>query len=149
MRAMGIDLGSKRIGIAISDLSGTIASPHSVILRGKSKHLDHQRIRDIVVAEEVEIVIVGLPLAMSGGEAAASKAATTEARHLATVLSVPVEMFDERLTTVAADRVLREAEISASARRQFVDKVAAAILLQSWLEHRRQRLDRSGFGDPV
>jgi len=140
---MGIDLGTKRIGIAISDFSGTIASPHSVIQRGKSKRIDHQRIRDIVVEEEVEIVIVGLPLAMSGAHTAAAKAATSEARVLATVLSVPVEMFDERLTTVAADRVLREAEISASARRQYVDKVAAAILLQSWLERRRQNLDDS------
>jgi putative Holliday junction resolvase len=141
MRAMGIDLGTKRIGIAISDFSGTIASPHSVIQRGKSKRLDHQRIRDIVVEEEVEVVIVGLPLAMSGAHTAAAKAATAEARVLATVLSVPVEMFDERLTTVAADRVLREAQISASARRQYVDKVAAAILLQSWLERHRQGVD--------
>lgn len=143
MRAMGIDLGSKRIGIAISDLSGTIASPHSVIQRSKSKRLDHQRIRAIVEEEEVELVVVGLPLAMSGAQSAASKAATAEARDLATVLSVPVEMFDERLTTVAADRVLREADISASARRQFVDKVAAAILLQAWLEQRRQRLSEA------
>lgn len=140
MRAMGIDLGSKRIGIAISDFSGTIASPHSVIQRARSKRLDHQRIREIVEVEEVEMVIVGLPLAMSGAQSAAAKAATAEARDLATVLSVPVEMFDERLTTVAADRVLREAEISASARRQYVDKVAAAILLQSWLEHRRHQM---------
>lgn len=140
MRAMGIDLGSKRIGIAISDFSGTIASPHSVIQRARSKRLDHQRIREIVEVEEVEMVIVGLPLAMSGARSAAAKAATAEARDLATVLSVPVEMFDERLTTVAADRVLREAEISASARRQYVDKVAAAILLQSWLEHRRHQM---------
>lgn len=80
---------------------------------------------------------------MSGAQSAASKAATAEARDLATVLSVPVEMFDERLTTVAADRVLREAEISASARRQYVDKVAAAILLQAWLEHRRQRMSEA------
>lgn len=143
MRAMGIDLGSKRIGIAISDFSGTIASPHSVIQRAKSKRLDYQRIREIVEAEEVEMVIVGLPLAMSGALSTAAKAATAEARDLATVLSVPVEMFDERLTTVAADRVLREAEISASARRQYVDKVAAAILLQSWLEHRRHQMGES------
>ena len=74
---------------------------------------------------------------MSGGHGPAAKAATNEARRLSTVLSVPVEMFDERMTTVAADRVLKEADLSATARRQFVDKVAAAIMLQAWLERRR------------
>jgi putative Holliday junction resolvase len=74
---------------------------------------------------------------MSGGHGPAAKAATIEARRLSTVLSVPVEMFDERMTTVAADRALKEADLSATARRQFVDKVAAAIMLQAWLERRR------------
>ena len=78
----------------------------------------------------------GRPLPRAGAHSTAARAATAEARHLATVLSVPVEMYDERLTTVAADRVLREAEISASARRRYVDKVAAAVLLQSWLDGR-------------
>ena len=73
---------------------------------------------------------------MSGGHGPAAKAATTEARRLSTVLAVPVEMFDERMTTVAADRALKEADLSATARRQFVDKVAAAIMLQAWLERR-------------
>lgn len=134
MRAMGIDLGAKRIGIAISDISGTIASPHSVIERARSRRLDHERIARIVADEEVEIVVVGLPITMSGEHSIAAKAATAEARQLATVLSVPVEMFDERLTTVTADRVLREADISASDRRRYVDKIAAAVLLQTWLD---------------
>ena len=137
MRAIGLDLGTKRIGVAVSDFSGTIASPHSVIFRSKSVRLDHQKILDLVIEEEAEIVVVGLPLLMSGAHGPAAKAATTEARRLSTVLSVPVEMFDERMTTVAADRVLKEAELSATARRQFVDKVAAAIMLQAWLERRR------------
>lgn len=139
MRAMGIDLGSKRIGIAISDFSGTIATPHSVIQRGRSPRLDHERIARIVADEEVEIVVVGLPLTMSGDRSIAAQAATAEARQLATVLTVPVEMFDERLTTVTADRVLREADISASERRRHVDKVAAAVLLQTWLDRRKSR----------
>lgn len=139
MRAMGIDLGAKRIGIAISDFSGTIASPHSVLERVRSKRLDHERIAKIVADEEVEIVVVGLPLTMSGEHSIAAEAATAEARQLATVLTVPVEMFDERMTTVAADRVLREAEISASGRRRYVDKVAAAVLLQTWLDRRGSR----------
>ena len=129
MRALGIDLGTKRIGLAVSDISGTIASPHSVLLRAKSVRLDHLKIAEIVLQEEVEVVVIG----------PAAKAATTEARQLSTVLSVPVEMFDERMTTVAADRALKEANLSASARRQYVDKVAAAIMLQAWLESRHLR----------
>ncbi|MGA0879064.1 MAG: Holliday junction resolvase RuvX [Ilumatobacteraceae bacterium] len=136
---MGIDLGAKRIGIAISDFTGTIASPHSVLERARSVRFDHQRIAKIVADEEVEIVVVGLPLTMSGVRSIAAKAATAEARRLATVLTVPVEMFDERLTTVTADRVLREADISASERRRYVDKVAAAVLLQTWLDRRGSR----------
>lgn len=139
MRALGIDLGTKRIGLAVSDLSGTIASPHSVLSRAKSVRLDHLKIAEIVLQEEVEVVVVGLPLLMAGGHGRAAKAATTEARQLSTVLSVPVEMFDERMTTVAADRALKESNLSASARRQYVDKVAAAIMLQAWLESRHLR----------
>ncbi len=139
MRALGIDLGTKRIGLAVSDLSGTIASPHSVLVRTKSVRLDHLKIAEIVQQEEVEVVVIGLPLLMTGGHGPAAKAATTEARQLSTVLSVPIEMFDERMTTVAADRALKEANLSASARRQYVDKVAAAIMLQLWLESRHLR----------
>ena len=139
MRALGIDLGTKRIGLAVSDLSGTIASPHSVLLRTKSVLLDHLKIAEIVQQEEVEIVVIGLPLLMAGGHGPAAKSATIEARRLSTVLSVPIEMFDERMTTVAADRALKEANLSATARRQYVDKVAAAIMLQAWLESRHLR----------
>ncbi|MEI8390874.1 MAG: Holliday junction resolvase RuvX [Actinomycetes bacterium] len=139
MRALGLDLGSKRIGLAVSDLSGTIASPHSVLLRSKSVRLDHLKIAEIVLQEEIQVVVVGLPLLMSGGQGPAAKAATSEARRLGTVLAVAVEMFDERMTTVAADRALKEANLSATARRQYVDKVAAAIMLQAWLESRHLR----------
>jgi len=139
MRALGIDLGTKRIGLAVSDISGTIASPHSVLLRTKSVRSDHLKIAEIVQQEEVEVVVIGLPLLMAGGQGPAAKAATIEARRLSTVLSVPIEMFDERMTTVAADRALKEANLSATARRQYVDKVAAAIMLQAWLESRHLR----------
>lgn len=137
MRALGLDLGTKRIGVAVTDISGTIASPHSVIGRSKSVRHDHQVIAKLVRDEEVELVVVGLPITMSGEHGPAAQAATREARLLATVLSVPVEMFDERMTTVTADRVLREAEIRASDRRRHVDKIAAAVMLQTWLERRR------------
>lgn len=137
MRALGVDLGSKRIGLALSDFSGTIASPHSVLQRASSKRKDHEAIRRLVVEEEVEVVVVGLPITMSGEHGLAAKAVTDEVRQLSSVVGVPVELADERLTTVAADRILREGDLSASQRRRHVDKIAAAVLLQSWLDGRR------------
>lgn len=134
MRALGVDLGTKRIGLATSDLSGTIATPHSTLVRSTSRRLDHTSIARVVRDEEVEIVVVGLPLTMSGELGPAAKAARREAEVLGTVLDVPVIMFDERMTTVAADRALKEANISASRRRQYVDRVAAAVMLQAWLD---------------
>jgi len=136
MRALGIDLGSKRIGIAISDRSGTIASPLTMIQRSGSARRDHEAIRQLAVEEEVELLVVGLPLNMNGSSGPQAKAAIAEARALATVVGVPVITFDERRTTVTADRALIEAGISARADRKLVDKVAAAVILQTWLDSR-------------
>jgi putative Holliday junction resolvase len=143
MRALGVDLGSKRIGIAVSDRSGTIATPLTVVQRSGSKKLDHQRIADLVTEEEAELVVVGLPLNMDGSTGPAATAAIAEARALATVVSVPVETFDERRTTVAADAVLMEFKMRAQARRRVIDKVAAAVMLQYWLDARNTRRPNS------
>ena len=134
MRVLGIDLGSKRIGIATSDRSGTIATPYTVLLRCGSMGGDHRNIAKMVVEEEAEAVIVGLPLNMDGSEGKAAQAARVEASRMATVVGVPVHVHDERLTTVEADRVLMEQKMNAQARRRVVDKVAAAVMLQSWLD---------------
>ena len=134
MRVLGIDLGSKRIGIATSDRSGTIATPYTVLLRCGSMGGDHRNIAKMVVEEEAEAVIVGLPLNMDGSEGKAAQAARFEAARMATVVGVPVHVHDERLTTVEADRVLMEQKMNAQARRRVVDKVAAAVMLQSWLD---------------
>lgn len=134
MRALGVDLGTKRIGLATSDLSGTIATPLSTVERTSSIRRDHATIARIAANEEVEIVVVGLPITMSGVLGPAADAAKREATTLGTVLDVPVILFDERMTTVTADRVLKEANISASKRRQYVDRVAAAVMLQTWLD---------------
>jgi putative Holliday junction resolvase len=136
MRALGVDLGSKRIGIAVSDRSGTIATPLTVVQRSGSKKIDHQRIADLVAEEEAELVVVGLPLNMDGSSGPAATAAIAEAKALATVVSVPVQTFDERRTTVAADAVLMEFKMRAQARRRVIDKVAAAVMLQYWLDAR-------------
>ncbi len=134
MRVLALDLGSKRIGVAISDLSGTIASPHSVITRSSSRRHDHDTIRRLVVEEEAEALVIGLPLSLDGSVGPAAQAVLQESKRLGTVVSVPIHMQDERLTTVAADRMLREADLSATRRREYVDKVAAAVILQTWLE---------------
>lgn len=136
MRVLGIDLGSKRIGVAVSDRTGTIASPLTVIQRSGSPARDHQTIAKLVLEEEAEAVVVGLPLNMNGSEGPAAKAAIAEAKALATVVGVPVHTSDERRTTVTADRAMMEAGMNAQARRKVVDKVAAAVLLQHWLDGR-------------
>lgn len=141
MRALGIDLGSKRIGVATSDRSGTIATPLVVLQRSGSRLGDYRSIAALVVEHEAECVVVGLPLNMSGSIGAAAQLALDEANEMASVVSVPVYTYDERLTTVTADNILMEQKMKAQARRRVVDKVAAAVMLQSWLEHRRHQLE--------
>jgi len=136
MRVVGVDLGSKRIGVAVSDASGTIASPLTVIRRGGSRADDHAAIAAIVSEYEAVLVVVGLPLTLAGDVGTAARAAIDEAGAIARVVGVPVETFDERLTTVAADAILMERRMRADARRRLVDKVAAAVMLQSWLDAR-------------
>jgi putative Holliday junction resolvase len=139
MRALGIDLGSKRIGVAVSDLSGTVASPLTVVQRSRSRRHDLDVLARIAREEEADVIVVGLPLTMSGEMGPAARAAVAEADRLATVVDVPVEMHDERLTTVTADRRMIEADMRAPARRKVVDKIAAAIMLQAWLDSRATR----------
>ncbi len=136
MRVLGIDLGSVRIGLALSDPSGTVANPHSVLRRAGDRAADHAVVRDLVAELEVDRVVVGLPLSLDGSLGPAAQRALDEADELRATLGVPVETYDERLTTVTAVASLREAGMRAEQRREVVDKVAAAVLLQSWLDGR-------------
>jgi putative pre-16S rRNA nuclease len=133
-RALGLDLGSKRIGVAVGDRSGTIASPLVVLQRSGSIRRDHEAVAKLVIEEEADVVVVGLPLNMNGSLGPAAKAANAEAAALATVVGVPVVTFDERRTTVTADQAMIEAHMRAQARRRIVDKIAAAVMLQNWLD---------------
>jgi putative Holliday junction resolvase len=142
VRVLGIDLGSKRIGVAASDRSGTIASPLTVLQRCGSQGGDHRNIAKIVVEEEAVAIVVGLPLNMDGSEGKAAQSARAEVERMATVVGVPVYVHDERLTTVAADRVMMEQNMNAQARRKVVDKWAAAVILQAWLDSRESRGER-------
>lgn len=138
MRLLGIDLGSKRIGVSVSDRSGTIASPLTVITRGKSQRVDHDEIARLVREEEAEGVVVGLPLNMDGSEGPAAVAARQEVERMTTVVGVPVFLHDERRSTVQADQSMSQRNMNAVDRRAVVDKVAAAFILQSWLDSRRK-----------
>lgn len=130
---LGIDLGSRRVGLALSDPSGVLASPYEVVPRDAALH---QRIARVVEDLGVDLVVVGLPLALDGSRGPAALAALAEAEELRNLLSVPVESFDERLTTATADRALIGRGMKAPARRRVVDKVAAAVMLQGWLDRR-------------
>lgn len=134
MRVLALDLGSVRIGVAVSDAGGTLASPRTVLARTGDLVQDHRRLAALVAEEEAELVLVGLPLSLDGGEGPAAVAARAEADALSAVLDVPVVLHDERLTTVTAHRLLAERGLDARARRKVVDQAAAAVLLQSWLD---------------
>ena len=138
VRALGIDLGSKRIGVAVSDISGTVASALTTVHRSSSRRHDHAEIARLVRDEEAELIVVGLPLSLDGTMGPAARAAEKEAGQLASVVGVPVAMYDERFTTVTAERGMLEAGLDARARRKVVDKVAAAVMLQAWLDHRAE-----------
>jgi putative holliday junction resolvase len=138
LRALGVDLGSRRIGVALSDSAGTLATPYEVVVRCGDEARDHQRLAALAEEAGAKVVVVGLPLSLDGSEGPAARHAKEEADRLAKVVGVPVERFDERLTTVSAERDLRAGGLRSRARRQVVDKVAAAVMLQSWLDARRR-----------
>lgn len=143
IRALGVDPGTKRIGLAVSDLSGTIASPLTVLQRSRSRDHDLRELARIASEEEAEVVVIGLPLNMDGSTGPSAKAAIALGRRLATLVDVPIEMHDERRTTVTADRAMIDAGLDGVQRRQRVDKVAAAVMLQSWLDARRHAARRA------
>ncbi|MEO8694087.1 MAG: Holliday junction resolvase RuvX [Acidimicrobiales bacterium] len=136
-RAIGLDLGSKRIGVAVSDSDRTVATPIEVLTRSRDVARDRLRIRAIVEEWEATAVVVGLPLSLSGQVGPAAKAALAEVEALRATLPVGVETYDERLSTVTAERSLMEQSLRAPARRRVVDKVAAAVMLQAWLDRGR------------
>ena len=124
-----------------------MATPYSVIKRSGDALADRARVAEIVSEVEAGLVVVGLPLSMDGTEGPAAKAALKEAEALRDLLDVPVELQDERLTSVTANRSLTEAGVTGRRRRKAreagtVDQAAAAVLLQSWLDARTSGGDR-------
>ena len=137
MRAVGLDLGSVRIGVAVSDSEGRVAVPSTTLRRGRSWAGDHEQVARLVAEQEADIVVVGLPLSMDGTEGPAARRTRKELVHLRRQLQMPVDTYDERLSTVAANRSLAEAGMNVARSREHVDEVAATVILQSWLDQRR------------
>jgi putative Holliday junction resolvase len=141
-RAVGVDLGSRRIGIAVSDTSGTMALPRTTVLRTGDPGRDRQRLVDLVLEEEGTVVVVGLPLSLDGSRGPAARAAADEAEILRGLLAahgIAVELFDERLTTVTAQQALEAGGTPRRHRRGVVDQSAAAVMLGAWLDAVRGR----------
>jgi putative Holliday junction resolvase len=109
----------------------------TVLQRTGSREADYRAIANLVTEYEIECVVVGLPLHMNGTLGDAAKSAIAEVEQLTSVLSVPVLTCDERRTTVTADAILLEQNMNAQDRRKVIDKVAAAVMLQSWLDGRK------------
>jgi putative Holliday junction resolvase len=133
---MAIDLGDKRIGIALSDPTWTIASGYGVIKRS-SRQSDFDKIRHIAADNNVFYIIVGLPTLPSGEEGSRAAWARDYASSLANALGIQVKLWDESLTTIDAESSMRAQGYGKNRRRERVDSVAAAFILQSYLESRR------------
>jgi putative Holliday junction resolvase len=135
-RLLGLDLGKKAIGLALSDTSLTVATPLTILAR--EKFSDNATRLDALIAEHgIGGLIVGLPLNMDGSAGRSAQSARAFARNFARRSSVPLAMVDERLSTVAANRVLLEADSSRKKRAETLDKVAAAYILQGALDQMR------------
>ncbi len=134
-RVLGIDLGSRRIGVAVSDGLGLTAQPRTTIAR-------HGGVRDLdaiaAAAKEADAdrIVLGLPIDPEGQEGPAAQRARVFADKLHTALGLPVELIDESFSTVEAEEVLLAADVSRAKRKQVVDKMAAAVILQRWLDAR-------------
>ena len=138
MRILAIDPGSVRLGLALSDPSGTIAQPLSVLSR-RSEAEDLKALVDLVARHDVGAIVIGLPRMMDGRLEAAAQEAQAFGTRVEQATGRPVAYWDERLTTVAAERYLIEQGKRRSKRRQEVDRMAATLLLQGYLDYQRGR----------
>jgi putative holliday junction resolvase len=133
-RVLGLDVGSRRIGIAVSDPLGITAQGLETLER-RNKRYDFEYLQRIVREYDIREIVVGLPLRMSGAEGAQSEKMRAFADELRKKLGLPVHLWDERLTSAEANRFLRETELSIEKRGKAVDRMAAVLILQSWMEN--------------
>lgn len=140
-RRLGIDVGSVRVGVALSDPDGMLATPLLTVPRDVEGGTDVATIAALVAEHDVVGVVVGLPRTLAGREGPAAEAARAFVAALEPALPVPVELSDERLTTVVATRQLRESGRRGKRQRAVVDQVAAVGILQGWLDRPPPRPD--------
>jgi putative Holliday junction resolvase len=138
-RLLGLDVGTKTIGLALSDVTRSIATPYDTIKRTKFTS-DAKALADIAGKMEVGALIIGLPLNLDGSEGPRAQSTRAFARNLAKHLALPITFWDERLSTAAVERHLIEADASRKRRAEVVDRMAAAYILQGALD----RLRRAG-----
>jgi putative Holliday junction resolvase len=138
MRVLAIDPGSRRIGLAISDESGLIATPLTALaVNGAGQVV--AKLAAEAARLSAERLVVGLPLRLDGRESDAARSARKLSNELAVASGLPVVLWDERLSTKAAERALREGGVRGAKQRAAVDSVAAALILQSYLDAQRER----------
>jgi len=136
MRCMGLDVGDKRIGVALSDEGRIIASPRETLeRRGNQKDIAH--LLELARREEVSEILVGMPWKLDGSSGPQAEKVSRFVEALRAAASIPITTWDERLSTVGAERAMIEANVSRAKRRGAVDRVAAALILQSYLDARR------------
>jgi len=133
-RLIGIDLGSKTIGLAISDVLRSVASPVETLVKGKFTK-DAQKIQDLIDTEQFGGIVLGLPKEMDGTEGKRCQITRAFAYNLAGAIDLPILLWDERLSTVAVERILiNEADLTRKRRKEVVDRAAAAYILQGALD---------------
>jgi putative pre-16S rRNA nuclease len=135
-RILGLDVGLRRIGLAISDSLGITAQGLETLQR-QNKRRDLDRLRAIIQKYDIAEIVVGYPLRMSGAEGTQAVKIKQFAEELKKRFHLPVHLWDERLTSAEANRVLRQSEISIERRAAAVDRMAAVLILQNWMEARK------------
>ncbi|MBM2827188.1 MAG: ruvX [Dehalococcoidia bacterium] len=135
MRYLGLDVGERRIGVALSDPGGVVAIPVTTIIRDRRGSV-MKTILDLAAEREAEHIVVGLPISLSGQLGPQGELVMEFVQSLSIETSLPVSVWDERLSTVAADKMLLEAQLSPKRRRELRDAVAAAFMLQGYLDSR-------------
>ncbi len=138
MRVLGVDFGRRRIGLALSDPTGTLATPLETVQRRKGKRVPLTRLAEIARAHEVDTLVFGLPLDLQGNENEWCAEVREAGDALGERLAVPVAYVDERMTSVRAERTLRSLGLRKEQReeKERIDAAAAALILQAWLDRR-------------
>lgn len=138
-RVLGVDLGSRRIGVAVTDSAQTVATGVTALIRSGVRATDHAALAAMVTDYEAVGIVIGLPVSLSGDLGPAAKAVLDEISEIRAVVAVEVDTVDERFSTVAAAGALRAGGHRERQQRGVIDQSAAAVLLQTWVERRAAR----------